>query len=154
MPLLCLLLASASQCKTITIACKFLTSPDLFATFLTRFFPITCANFLISQGLNTMARDHNLNVRLSASEYEALTSFATQTKKTRSAWAREKLLTPCSITEFVQQTSCCREQQRQLQTIVNLVQDLIFLEELDGSHNCQKRVQILEHIQQFLDEYL
>ncbi len=101
-----------------------------------------------------MARDHNLNVRLSASEYEALTSFATQTKKTRSAWAREKLLTPCSITEFVQQTSCCREQQRQLQTIVNLVRDLIFLEELDGSHNCQKRVQILEHIQQFLDEYL
>lgn len=101
-----------------------------------------------------MTRDHNLNVRLSPSEFEALTELATQTKKTRSAFVREKLFTSCSVAKLVEQTSQKREQQRQLQTIVNLVRDLISLEELDSNQDCPKRVQIIKHIQQFLNEDL
>lgn len=97
-------------------------------------------------------RNYHLNVRLSASEYETLKFMASQSKKSLSTVAREKLFSSVGLANVSAKTLREREQQKQLQTLINLVSDLMSLDELEWHKTLNKIRPLLEHIQQLEDE--
>lgn len=97
---------------------------------------------------------YKLSIRLSVTEYEALKFVASQSQKSLSAVAREKLFTTLSLTEIEILKSNWRQQQRQLKTLVEWVEDFVLTEDIIASPTIKNIRPFIEHIQkQWREDY-
>jgi hypothetical protein len=91
---------------------------------------------------------YKLSIRLSVPEYEALKFVASQSQKSLSAVAREKLFTTLSLAELDSLKSNWRQQQRQLKILVEWVEDFILTEDIVASQTIKNIRPFIKHIQQ------
>lgn len=96
--------------------------------------------------------NYKLSIRLSHNEYEALKFVASQSRKSLSTVAREKIFTTISLAELEQLRSNWRQQQRQLKTLVKWVEDFVLTEDVMANSTINNIRPLLEHIQQLWHE--